>query len=218
MASTLSDVELDEELEEDEDEEEDERIGESTGILCGCGDEEFVRLREDVAVVHLAYPYASHEGEIYYSLILLDDGEPVVEPLIFRYECWENIGQELAEAVEDAPPWEEPGAVLFCDYCSSSIRMGEKCATVHLGEIDMSERDRGTTTFVPAVDEDNNEEDPYIICLPCVRLMVSSTIDRFEVFQLWEDLVSQNDECMHCTNAHCWRIGRCPCKCHVVPR
>lgn len=209
MAPPLSDFSFDPE-EDEEEEEEDEEDGEPTGFLCHCGDSEDIKLGADVVCVHLAFAYASPAGEIFYNTLLDDEGAPVVEPLIYKYECWENVGQELAEAVEDRPPQDEPGAVLHCDYCSSSIRMGEKCATVHLGEFGMSERSPGTTTFL------SEDDDPYVICLPCLRLMAGTEIDRFEAFQLWEGELSQNDECGLCTQAHCWRIGRCFCKCHLV--
>jgi hypothetical protein len=210
MASTLSNFRFDSEEEaEEEDEEED---GEITGLLCGCGDEEFIRLDEDVVCIHLAFPYSTPSGEILYNILQDDEGEPIVEPLFFRYECWENVGQELAEAVEDQPPQTESGSILTCDYCSSSIRMGEKCATVHLGEINVSERLESTTTFT------SSDDDPYVICLPCVVLMANTEVDVFEAFQLWGGHVSQNDECSLCTQAHCWRIGKCSCKCHVVRR
>lgn len=206
MAPTLS--EALEELEEDEEEEE-EGVGEPAGFLCGCGDGEFIKLGEDIACVHLAVPYAEHDNEIGYSILLDSQGEPVAEPLFFRYECWENVGQELSEVVEDQPPQDDARAFLHCDYCASAIFMGEKCATVHLGEFGLSER-LGDVTFI------ESDNDPYVICLPCVRLMVDSTPDRFEAFGFWKDHVCQFRECPICTQAHCWRAGRCFCKCHAL--
>jgi hypothetical protein len=207
MASTLSGVELELEEEECEDGEE----GDYSELLCGCGDEEFIKLEEDIVCVHLAMTYTSPDSQVHYMILQDEYGEPVAEPLFFRYECWENVGEELSEAVEDRPPWDEPGSVLCCDYCQSSIRMGEKCATVHVGEIGMSERTKDTT-FI------SSDDDPYVICLPCVALMLGSEIDQFQAFQLWDGHIAQNNECPLCTQARCWRIGKCTCKCHVVPR
>ena len=202
MASCLADI-------EDEDEEDDEDSKGDTDIYCTCGDEEFIKLEEDIVVVHLVSPYLSTKGEILYNILQLDDGEPNMEPLIYKYECWENVGEELSEAVEDQPPVEEASDCLTCDYCSSSIRMGELCAAVHLGEVVTSERLPPSTTFIAS------DDSPYVICLSCVRIMVGSDIERFEGFQLWGD-VSQNGECPICTRARCWRTGRCLCKCHQI--
>ena len=203
MASCLNEIEDEEEEDDEEDSEGD------TELYCTCGDEEFIQIGEDVAIVHLVSPYLSIKGEIMYNILFLDEGEPVAEPLIFKYECWENVGQELAEAVEDQPPIEEASSLLDCDYCGSSVRMGELCASVHLGEVCVSEKLPPTTTFVCA------DDSPYVICLSCVRLMIGSEIDRFEGFQLWGN-VSQKGECQVCTRARCWRAGVCVCKCHQI--
>lgn len=192
---------------EEEPEEEDDGVGGATDIMCGCSDE-FITIGEDIVCVHLILPYVL-DGTIQYNIVQLDDGEPAKEPLFFTYECWENVGEDLGEAVEDLPPVVEQGAILDCDYCGSSIRMGEFCASVHLGEITLSERLTNTTTFIMS------DDTPYVICIACIRLMISSSIDRFEPIEQWGD-VSQNGECLTCTSARCWRVGVCLCKCHRI--
>ena len=211
------------EEEEEFDEEEEEHVGlEPTEMLCGSC-QEFIQLREDITVIHLSMPYIDIRGEVVFTVLLDDEGEPQAEPLFYGYECWENVGQELAECLADAPPVEEDGALLTCDFCNSSVRMGEKCATIHLGEFIKAERQRGRSgpffsqpapepgsTFLPA------DEIPGVICLSCVQTMVTNVSDRFAAFGMW-DHVSQNGECRFCTTARCWRIGRCMCDCHVRP-
>lgn len=195
------------------------RKGFNTRIHCGCWDHGdcaggTITIGVDAVCLHVVSPYLSNNGGILYDLLQDDDGEPFMEALFFRFECWEEVGEVLTEMVEDTPPVEDPASCLSCDYCDSSIRMGELCVSVHNGEIAFSDRLPTTTTFNACDDA------PYIICLSCVRLMVESDQAILEVFTLWGSsetgALSQKGECALCTRARCWRAGMCTCKCHRV--
>ena len=197
--------ELTEEKKESEEEEEE---AQPTDMVCG-GCLESITLGEDVALLQLVVPYINEKG-IQYAILFDDQGEPEAEPLFFSYECWENTAESIAEAIADAPALEEPGSVLECDYCKSSVRMGEKCVAVQLGELITSERrpprswEEEVTTFLPTDDQ------PYILCLSCTRTFI-----ELEEVEIWTH-ISQNGECPLCTRGRCWRVGKCTCKCHHV--
>lgn len=175
--------------------------GDGHGFFCAHCDSE-IEIDADIALVQYVMPYING-AEITYVTLSNDEGEPVVPPLYFGFSCWENMGQDIAEMVADEPPLEEEWAALSCDYCRCSIRMGEKCCTVTLGEIAQSQRAKDTTTFVPT------DGGPYVMCLVCATRMV----DLLQRDDEWTD-ISQNGECYFCTKARCWRVGRCMCNCH----
>lgn len=168
--------------------------------------ETYIGFNDDIVLLMRVRPSVV-EGDLTFDPIWEED--PALDPHMFmHYECFEHVGEEVAEAAGDEPPLDEEHAILHCDYCSANIRMGEICVTATLGEIALSARLTNTTTFVQAVEKDNSVAAPYVICLPC-------TFHLVEISGLlsWSDL-SQKGECYFCTKARCWRAGRCNCDCH----
>lgn len=192
---------------EDEYEDQQELPENATEHLCeACNDP--ICLEEDSAVVHVVVP-SFQDDHIVYTPMLMHDGEPLARPLLFHFPCFENVGQEVSEIIADEPAIQEPHAALDCDYCQSTIRMGELLATVQLGEVIVSPRLAGTTTFQFAVNSDGSTAPPFTMCLSCVARM-SEAIGVED----WED-ITQKGECYLCMKGRCWRVGRCICTCHL---
>lgn len=135
-------------------------------------------------------------------MALDDDGEPEVMPLFMHALCWELVCETMLEIREDEPSVEEPGAILTCDMCDFSIRMGEKLVNADIGSLEKSKRLGG-----PKFEKYDNV-DHYIICLPCA-LVIADIVEA----ETWTN-VSQNGECYGCTKTKCWRVGKCTCPCH----
>lgn len=199
-------VETDLIYEPEEGDEVEVRENETETTCDGCG--ELLCLNEDIAIVQLVKPGLNEDTEVVFSPIMGEDGEPFLRTLYFHFPCYEMVGESIAEAVADAPPLTEPNAILDCDYCCSTIRLGETAGTVTLGELAISPRLKTTTTFVPVQDRDGSNLPPYVLCLSCVdQLAQESAIDE------WAG-VSQKGECSGCMKSKCWRAGRCICPCH----
>ena len=203
MATSMScDVDEDDLYDEDEEEEADEN---TSNIEClHCNDR--IAHSADVACIELVMPYMSTTPPIQYLLVIDDEGEPRLPAAFLEYDCFETVGEELSSRLEDVPPIVEEGAAVTCDYCNSSIRMGESCLSIHLGELVASGR-LGASNFVPV------EGPPYLVCLRCARKM-------YDICEMegYEDTLTQNGECGGCTDATCWRQGRCMCSCHRARR
>ena len=122
-------------------------------------------------------------------------GEDIYQQLArFGREEQDTIRRVLASV-------EEQGAVICCDHCSSTIRIGEVCITEKLGELH-----RGRLDATPFIE---NDGEPYLMCLRCAH----EVYDAAEL-QGYESVMNQNGECRSCTAATCWRVGRCMCNCH----
>lgn len=151
-------------------------------------------------LVMLCLPHFADEVH-YFPLLDDETGEPEVEPLFFHLDCWDEVLENIEELTEDEPPVEEPDSMLTCDCCQSSIRMGERVATISTGEFEKSQR-LGGLLFI------ENEVAPDVMCLPCAsRMADAAEIDP------WTH-INQNGECYTCMRARCWRKYRCTCDCH----
>jgi len=199
---------------EEEDEEEEEE-GHPTELVCLHCMERIVT-GEDVALFQLVEPWLSKEdGEVKYLILRDDNDEPLVEPVFFDFSCYEELEETIREQLEDEPPNVETHSVLECDYCGDSIRMGERCIAVDIGEVAFSPRTptlKGvcspTTTFLAA------EGDLWVACLTCARRFLSAAgIEDSDL----ENTLAQGRECKECTATKCWRHGRCMCRCHWRP-
>lgn len=202
MAATVVNCDVEEDL---YDEEQDEGTEDGCGIEClHCNDE--LTHNTDVACIELVIPYMNAAPPIQYMLVVDDEGEPKLPAAFLEYDCFETVGEELSSQLEDVPPVIEHDPALTCDYCNSSIRMGEICISIHLGEIVESGR-LNSSTFVPV------EGPPYIACMRCARKI-------YDICEIdgYEDTLTQHGECGGCTDATCWRVGRCMCACHHVRR
>lgn len=176
----------------------------ATTIECEvCG--EFVSFEEDVVLLQVACPSISEHHHIQFHAFLDDASEPVYSPVHLHMSCYEMLAEELASIIQDVPPFEEYGQPFHCDYCRSTLRMGELLIGVDVGEVALSRR-RQLPTFVPAI---GNET--MVMCLACaVRLAMDET-----GIEIWEGL-GQAEECPVCTIDRCWRrgVGGCRCDCH----
>lgn len=180
----------------------------ATENFCeSCG--EVICLGEDIVLIHVAQVFMDNAADLRYEPVLCDDGDPEIAPLFLKTECYENVQQEITEALIDVPPMEEPHAVISCDCCGSSIRMGEKLGLVKQGRIEMSPRLRNTTTFVTTLLEKGVELSPGLLCLTCTH-----HVGEALGLEDWDE-ISQNGECHHCMKSRCWRVGRCMCSCHM---
>lgn len=171
-----------------------------------CG--ESILLDEDIVLVQLVYPRMTQEAELVFDLLMGTDEYPLVRSLFFHFSCYEEVEQELQEYTADTLPIEEAHSVLSCDYCSSSIRMGEVCATATQGEISHSPRLTHTTTFIPAQEADGTPAFPAVACVVCIGLLAEAVF-----IEEWST-ISQKGECSACSSARCWRAGKCSCSCH----
>lgn len=173
----------------------------ATSHICeGCGD----FLRSDVVVMLLEASTAYiRESDVEYETLFDEHREPIVPPTFMHLECAELCQKDVAALADDVPPVQESHAIILCDCCGSSIRMGEKMMTFKKGIITESPRDLGTWTFV-------QEPGEYIgvLCVTCANACI-------ETAALDWNVLSQNGECPGCTLARCWRAGRCDCPCHV---
>ncbi len=173
----------------------------TTHICEGCG--EFLRSDVVVMLLEAGVAYMFNDADIEYQTLLDEDQEPFVPPVFMHLDCEDLCRKDVALLVEDLPPIEESHAVLLCDCCNSSIRMGEKMMTFKKGIITESPRDLQTWTFVQEPGECVG-----ILCIACANAAIeTASLD-------WPHL-SQNGECPGCTRARCWRVGRCDCPCHV---
>jgi hypothetical protein len=162
---------------------------------------EAIDFDEEAMLLQGAFPYFDGQT-IFYNMALDDEGEPEVMPLFMHASCWEMVCETMLEICEDEPPDEEPEAIITCDMCDSSMRMGEKVVNVDTGQVKKSER-LGGPRFHKYEDVEN-----FVICLPCA-LAIADIIEA----ETWTE-VSQQGECYGCTKAKCWRAGRCMCHCH----
>lgn len=183
-------------------EEDDDDLPEPTELLClNCM--EPIAIDEDAALLQLVEPFWDEaEAKIKYMVILDNDGEPQLEPVFLDFHCYEDLVEEVKQMDEDVPPREELGSALTCDFCQSSIRMGEKCLTLQIGEVIRDKRLSETTSFLASAE-------PDLLCLSCGH----GVMETAGVEDVGTSL-SQNGECADCTRATCWRRGRCMCRCH----
>lgn len=153
---------------------------------------------DEVVVITIVVP--TIEGtEFKYAPAEADDGDFLYEPRFCCYECWEDVGNELAELLENTPPIEEITAVTLCKICKSGICMGEITGLVTMGELQCSQRSpdiAATTTF------DAQDPDPAVLCVSCMQKLSDQYLD------LWES-VGHADECAEGTDIRCWRL-ECP--------
>lgn len=185
--------------------EEGEEEGVPTELICmNCM--EPLKTGVDVALLQLVEPWQSPtDGQVHYLVLRDDDDEPLLEPIFFEIDCYEELEETVREQVEEHRPIQEPHNCLECDFCGDSIRMGERCVAIDIGEIAFSPRVPETTTFVPA------EGDLWVACLSCAgKFVFEAGIKAAEL----EQALSQNGECSDCTESKCWRHGRCICLCH----
>lgn len=153
----------------------------------------------DEAVVITVVAPTIEAGNFYYAPAESDDGDFLYEPRFCCYECWEDVGNEVAELLENTPPIEEITAVVVCRLCKSGICLGELMGLVTMGELQCSQRSpeiAATTIF------DAQDPDPTPVCIACLRRISEEFLD------LWET-VGQGDECEEGTDIRCWRHG-CP--------
>jgi len=153
----------------------------------------------DEAVVITVVVPTIQGHEFVYAPAESDDGDFLYEPQFACYECWEDVGNEVAELLENTPPIEEITAVVTCRICKSGICMGELMGLVTMGELQCSQRSpefSATTIFEP------QDPDPTPVCITCLSKLSDEYLD------LW-DSVSQGDECREGTDIRCWRLG-CP--------
>lgn len=198
-ADASCDTDEEEDLYDEDEEEVDE--DELTDVECAncCGN---IQLGADTVKLEMSYPYWDEaEAKVKYWHIVDQFNEPRLAPIFFCYECWESVKEEASERLGDMPPVEEQGAVICCDHCSSTIRIGEVCITEKLGELH-----RGRLDATPFIE---NDGEPYLMCLRCAH----EVYDAAEL-QGYESVMNQNGECRSCTAATCWRVGRCMCNCH----
>jgi len=180
-----------------ESEEEVENLSEH---LCACC-EEPIKFNEEIILLQGAYPHFDGE-DIHYNMALDDDGEPDVMPVFMHIDCWDHVGETICEIREDTPPINEPGTIIECDTCLCSVRMGEKVVIAESGTFIQNPRGGGPKFQTRVITN--------ILCLPCATIV--SDVSEIES---WVD-INQQGECFHCTKAHCWRIGKCFCVCHVT--
>lgn len=183
-------------------EEEDDEEDDSTALCMQCM--EPIKLGHDVTLTELVMPFIpeNEPNKILYEVLLDGENEPILEPIFFDHSCFDDLEEALGEQVRDQPPFEEPGCVLTCDYCNSSIRMGERCLRVTMGELDHSRLRDGSTTFSSA-------GHPNVMCAACAHILYAAAD-----LEGCDSVLSQNGECEGCTKSKCWRQGRCMCRCH----
>lgn len=184
-------------------EEEDEEY--ETPMACAHCDDP-IDTGMEIFLLQLVYPYFDRDTNLQMMVMIGDSGEPAMEPVFFDFTCFEDRAEELGELVKsgDILTFDEPHSVLHCDYCQSSIRIGEKCLSIESGELQLSERAPDTPKF------ENTDNMLWTMCLSCALHLLVYDFGADEP----NDVLSQNGECRTCTQHRCWRIGRCACRCH----
>lgn len=196
-----------------EDEEEEDEYQETPSTCASCDD--VIDTGMEIFVMQLVNSYFDVNSQIQLFVLMDEDGEPEIDPIFFDFTCFEDRADGLSKRVKTGliKTINEPHSVLHCDYCQSSIRIGEKFFAVELGELQLSDRAPDTFSF------SNTENMVWNMCLECSLHLLVHEAGIFSPIEIFRDhnpenCLSQNGECGHCTLAKCWRVGRCECRCH----
>lgn len=178
-------------VEEAEDEDSEARYSCS---ICG----EAIELADDIYMISV-YSVCINPKSVHYEPVLAEDGDYAYEPCYLCEDCEKNMVEDLHGRVEDIPPMEDQYAVIECSTCSSGIRKDESAGIVTLGQLQIS--GRSPSEIDSSATFQCMESNPRVICISCMNIL------NKDVAELWNDRITQNDECSEGTHLRCWRHG-----------
>lgn len=176
----------------------------ATDVVCAnC--EAAVNYDDEAVLVQIVQPQHIGGRVLYLQVINEDDveGDFLFTPYVYCFECWDGYFADLKKEAEDAPPVQDPEAIVRCTCCGSGIRAWEYLATFTIGELHVSGREPNNIPGPQFI----GTAKPEAICLYCMTVLNDNYIS------MWDEL-SQTGECTDCTLARCWRHDNCQCGCH----
>ena len=177
-----------------------------SGYSCEDSDcEDTIYYGEEAVLIQVA-TLRRGDGELLKDPVLdLNDPDHdfLFEPHYFCMECWNALYDFVRNELSDKPPIHDPFSTLTCSCCSSGIREGmEYVGVAEVGEFRRSRRAPDGLSG-PYYEVTAN---PLLLCLSCLLVINEGLIE------LWSNL-TQDGECIDCSDARCWRAP-CTCTCH----
>jgi hypothetical protein len=170
---------------------------ESSELSCGlCG--EMLKYADESYVLTVVVAGINSEGTHYAPLLLEDGSDFLYEPYFFCFTCWESCIEDVRLEKGDTPPIVDQYSILECACCESGIRQNEILGIAAFGEVHRSRRSPDTGGYAKF---EVMDADPSTLCIECLNSL-NAVVDN-----LWDDGVSQGEECTEGRFIRCWRYG-----------
>jgi hypothetical protein len=169
-----------------------------TGLTCSF-DGEVIEYTDGVVIVLVVRPFLVDGRLTFYDMKTADEDDYLYQPVIFHARNWDDIQEQYKEFLDEKTPVPCAYPVVNCTFCKSGVQAGEVMGVATFGEVHRSQRNPDLRAYGNHFV--NLDRSPSMFCIACLRDL------NHEVQTLWEDGVSQNDECSDGTYMRCWRHG-----------
>ena len=171
---------------------------ETDNVCADCS--KSICLLEEAVLIQVVYP-SSRTGQVELHPVLSETGGYLYEPYLFHQNCWFNVIDQLREERRDIPPIPDLQGLSICKCfdCKSDVREGEVSGVAIWGDLRRSPRSPNGMNAIYF----QATKAPHLMCISCMLCINDGVIE------LWENGISQNDECSDGTHGRCWRDNGC---------